>query len=637
FVSPEWYMANAPFPTVETDLALTVANEIPALVPRFVALPIANVSISPSPLWLQSQLNRLGVRPINNIVDITNYYMVLTGQPLHAYDYDKVKALSGGREAQLIVRKPKAGETIEMLNGKIITPHPDAMMVAAGETLACVGGMIGGANTEVDEHTKNIILEAATWDMFSIRRTSMHHGIFTDAVTRFSKGQSPLQNSAVAAKAALEIKKLTGALIGEAVDDNHVAEDARARASLHAPITTTSDYINVRLGTQLTAEEMAVTLNNVEIAVETHGDQLIITPPFWRTDLEIPEDIVEEIGRLRGYDQLPHELPTRSTHAVPLQPLEDLKNQIRDILAAAGANELQTYSFVPKKLLEDVGQNAEHAFAIRNALSPELQHYRMSLTPGLLDKVHANIKAGYKEFALFEVNKIHIKGKDFEECDGLPREFQTIAFVFASDHPLPGAAYYYAKKYLDYLLAELGVPSDVRPADVEPVFEIGRQIFAPFEPKRAGFVYVGKGEPANFAGFVGEYRGQVAKRLKLPKTVAGFEIDLERLLQHRMKGTYRPILRFPSTDQDVCFKVTADKTYGEVRALVAAALAGNPELRVTIAPLDIYQRSDDQAHKQITFRITLQHAERTLTTDEVNDLLDAVVEHVAATIGAERV
>jgi phenylalanyl-tRNA synthetase beta chain len=264
FSSPEWYAPDASLPEPQSnELPLVVTNELPQLVPRFVAVPIAGVTIGPSPLWMQIVLRKLGIRPINNVVDITNYYMVLTGQPLHAYDYDKVKALSGGEHAELVVRHPTAGEKIVMLNGKELVPYDQAMMVASGDTLVGVGGMIGGANSEVSQDTTNIILEAATWDMYTIRRTSMHHGIFTDAVTRFSKGQSPLQNTAVVAKATAEILSLTGGKVaGKPVDDNHVAPASLARGSVHAPITTTSDFINARLGTTYTAEEMAVTLNN---------------------------------------------------------------------------------------------------------------------------------------------------------------------------------------------------------------------------------------------------------------------------------------------------------------------------------------------------------------------------------------
>lgn len=627
FTSPDWYSLDATLPKGDAGLPLTVKNDIPELVPRYSVVVIDGVKVAPSPLWLQSALKRVGVRPINNVVDVTNYLMILTGQPLHAFDYDKVK------DATIVVRKPKKGESLPLLDGRTIEPYADAMLICDAEKPIGLGGMMGGANSEIDHNTTRIVLESATFDMYTIRRTSMHHGIFTDAVTRFSKGQSPLQTVAVLAKAAADICQLAGGALGTMVDNVHVPKVALERGSVHEPIVTTAQFVNTRLGAHMSADDMAVLLNNVEIRVETHGDELIITPPFWRTDLEIAEDIVEEIGRLHGYDTLPHYLPQRDTAAAPSEPIEDLKTNIRTILAQAGANELQTYSFVPARLLQQVGQEKAQAFAIRNALSPELEHYRLSLTPGLLDKVHANIKAGFKEFALFELGKVHIKGDDFKDCDGLPREYQTLAFVFASDNPKFGAAYYYAKRYLTYLCDQLGVPHQVLAIEKMPVYEIGRQIFAPFEPKRSGYVFTGQGEFTNFAGFVGEYRVAVQKNLKLPRVIAGFEIDIERLLQHQQGQRYQPLSRFPATEQDVCLKVAQSVSYGQLAALVQAALVTDPRLRVQVAPLDMYQRHDDSQHKQITFRITLQHYDRTLTTAEVNDILDGLVTHVANALG----
>ncbi len=628
FTSPDWYAADIALPEAQSPTTLHVKNEIPKLVSRFTALVIDGIAIAPSPLWLQATLTTLGIRPINNIVDITNYYMVVTGQPLHAYDYNKVKNLAGS--ATLTVRHPKKDETIVLLNGKEVTPRADAMMVAAGEHLVCVGGMIGGANSEVDAVTTTIILEAATWDMFSIRRTSMQHGIFTDAVTRFSKGQSPLQNAAVIVKAAQDIVELAGGTYGHSVD---VREDSE-RTSVHLPVVVTQDFVNSRLGSQLSVADIATLLGNVEFGVEERGTELVVTAPFWRTDIAISEDVVEEVGRLYGYDKLPHSLPLRETVAVNQPRLDTLKNRVRDILSRGGANELQTYSFVPARLLQLVGQEKSSAFAIRNAISPELQHYRLSLTPSLLEKVHPNIKAGHKQFGLFEINKIHIKDDVAVDCDGLPREYQTVAFVYANHDKVAGAPYYQAKQYLDYLLRSLGVPYTIAPVDAAPVFAVGRQVFAPFEPKRSGFVYIGDGE---FAGFVGEYRASVSKGLKLPQTVAGFEIDIERVLKHQKTNQYRPLLKFPQTEQDVCLKVDRSVSFAALQRQVTEAFVGDERLRLTVEPLDIYERADDQDHKQITFRVTLQHHDRTLTIAETNDMLDAMVQKVGATTLVERI
>jgi phenylalanyl-tRNA synthetase beta chain len=623
FASPDWYTEDAEVSAAQKPaLSVEVSNEIPNLVPRYMAIVLDNIIVGPSPLWLQSYLYRLGIRPINNVVDITNYYMILTGQPMHAFDFDKI---SGGNDhAKIIVRKPKKDEQVMLLDGKTITPHADAMLITTPNHIIGLGGVMGGANSEIDAKTTRIVLECASFDMFTIRRTSMAHGLFTDAVTRYSKGQSPAQCQPVLAQAVAE-------LVAGGAEVASKLVDFYPKPYKNEPIALTTQFINDRLGSSVLASDIAVSLNNVECTVEVRGDELIVTPPFWRTDITIAEDVVEEVGRLIGYENLPHELPTRPTQAVKKSRTDTLKNTIRELLAAAGVNELQTYSFVPAKLLRDVGQDPQHAFVIRNAISPELQHYRLSLTPSLLEKVHANIKAGYLHHALFELNKIHIKTD--KDCDGLPREYQTLAFVYASRTAQPGAAYYHAKHYLTYVLDALHVPYTFVVAEHAPQWEIGRQVYAPFEPKRSGFLLVG--EEGEFAGFIGEYHAKARKNLKLPEYAAGFEIDLERILKHQKAVNYQPLLKFPAIEQDVCLKVDAAVTYGQLETTVSTAFPADKRLRITISPLDIYQKHDDTAHKQITFHIALQHSDRTLTRDEAAAIIDKVVAQVSATIALE--
>lgn len=621
FQSPDWYATDVPMPQAEHQtLPLKVKNHIPDLVPRYMVVALDDVRIAPSPLWLQATLRKLGIRPINNVVDITNYMMILTAQPLHAFDYDKVE------DATIEIRQSRPGEKLPLLDGRTIEPYKKAMLICDAKKPIGLGGMMGGGNSEIGAKTTRIVLECATFDMYTIRRTSMHNGVFTDAVTRYSKGQSPLQCAPVLAKTVELLQKISGGKVASPVIDDF------AKPYDPQQINTSTEFINERLGSEFTTQNIATTLRNVECSVEEHGDQLVVTPPFWRTDLEISEDIVEEIGRLNGFGTLPHSLPRRETRAAKLSEIDELKHRIRNILAQAGANELQTYSFVPARLLQQVGQEKKHAFAVRNAISPELEHYRLSLTPSLLDKVHANVKASYKQFSLFEINKVHLKSD--EDCEGLPREYQTVAFVFASDSNLPGAAFYRAKHYLDYLLHELGVEYKVLPALEPPKFEIGRQVFAPFEPKRAAYVFAGDDD---FAGFVGEYRAAVAKNLKLPKICAGFEIDVKRLLQHQHAKKYKPLLKFPATGQDVCLKVQQDLTFGQLKQMVEDGLKADDRLRICVQPLDIYQRADDSDHKQITLSITLQHHDRTLTTTEVNDILENMVRQISAKTLLERI
>ena len=407
FKSPDWYVPNPKFPKPEGErLQLVVKNELPKLVPRFSTITISNVKVGPSPVRMQVELAKIGQKSINNIVDYTNLYMLSTGQPLHAYDYDKVKALSGGA-ATLLVRHPAKGEKIKLLNGKTIEPRSEAIMIATDKQVIGIGGVMGGSETEVDENTKNIIIEAANFDMYSIRRTSMAHGLFTDAVTRFNKGQSPLQTLPVLAKIVGEIRAVgAGKVAGQVQDDNHVKKTA-----LHAPVTVAPQFINSRLGLQLSMAEIKQLLKNVEFTVETGGGELVVTAPFWRTDIEIPEDVVEEVGRLYGYDHLPLELPKRDVSPTIKNPLLALKAEIRERLSKAGANEVLTYSFVHGDLLDKVGQDKQQAYQLSNALSPDLQYYRLSLMPSLLEKIHPNIKAGYDRFALFELGKAHTLGE----------------------------------------------------------------------------------------------------------------------------------------------------------------------------------------------------------------------------------
>ena len=638
FQSPQWYDASKESQLQNSSsLPFTVKNEIPNLVPRFDAISVADVEVKPSPLWLQTALSRVGMRPINNLVDLTNYYMLLTGQPMHAYDYDKVKALSK-EGVQIVVRNPHADEKLELLNGKTIEPRTEAIMIATDQQSIGLGGVMGGANTEVDISTKNIILECASFDMYSIRRTSMAHGIFSDAVTRFNKGQSPLQTLAILSQAVKDLLLLSpGQIASELIDDNHLEASALQRASLFEPVKVTAEFVNERLGVSLKPEEMTTLLTNVECQVAVSGDGLTIIAPFWRTDIELREDVVEEVGRLYGFDKLDFKLPQRDITPVVRDADLELKAAVRASLAKAGANEVLTYSFVHGNLLDRVGQDKALAFEISNALSPDLQYYRLSLTPSLLDKVHANIKAGYNEFALFELGKVH--GTSEVDEAGLPKPFGRLSLVYAADAKTakrrPGAAYYEAKRYLMSLAsgwAQLKfVPLET---DAFAEYKLFQQMLAPFVAGRSAVIYNGD----KIVGVVGEYKPSVTRALKLPEYCAGFEIFLSSLSAKKAQG-YTPLSRFPEVEQDICFKVSSDLSYGELAELVGAGLlAAKPDNSLlTIVPLDIFQREDDTAHKQITFRIRIASYDRTLTDKEVSGLLDALAATAKSKYDAERI
>jgi phenylalanyl-tRNA synthetase beta chain len=632
FGSPTFYKASkTPGDSGETA-GLKVHNEVPELVPRFVMQCFDNVRIGPSPVWLQTCLSRVGVRSINNVVDITNYFMLLTGQPLHAYDYDKVKALSSGDRAVIIVRNPKPGEKIRLLNGKEVEPRPEAVMIATDQQLIGIGGVMGGAETEISDQTQNIILECASFDMYSIRRTSMAHGLFTDAVTRFNKGQSPLQNDRIIDWVKDQLICDAGAMPGEVIDLNHLQSDIRERDSLHPPVQLTAGFINDRLGLDLSIEVMKTLLENVEFKVEINNDELKVIAPFWRTDIELREDVVEEVGRLYGYDKLPLELPRRDLTPTAKDPLLNLKATIRTRLSEAGANEVLTYSFVHGDLLAKTGQDQAKAFQVANALSPDLQYYRISLMPSLLDKVHPNIKAGYDQFALFELGKTH--DLDHLNDEGVPTEFEFTALLVTANNKVKpaGAPYYQARQFLETL-------TQGRTLEFKPVTESMQQypVVQPYDLNRTAMVSFKDG---NFLGIIGEFKSSVTRALKLPQYAAGFEIDTTALQTVLTGGpSYAPLSRFPSVKQDITLKVASELSYDTLHSFLNQALDANtPETtQVQLGSVDIYQKSDDAGHKQLTFRVTVTDTERTLTDTEVTKFLDTVAEAAKTELNAERI
>jgi phenylalanyl-tRNA synthetase beta chain len=648
FKSPDWYTPDPKFPNVETDESkLEVRNELPDDVPRFTAITMGNVQVGSSPVWLQVELAKVGQKSINNIVDYTNFFMLETGQPLHAYDYDKVKALSGEDGARLVIRNPRPGEKIKLLNGKEIEPRSEAIMIATDRRLIGIGGVMGGSDTEVDSNTKNIILECANFDMYSIRRTSMAHGLFTDAVTRFTKGQSPLQNLAVLAKIVEEIRQHAGGQVAsQTIDDKHLPQSVQDRQSVHPKITVTPQFINERLGLNLGGSEIRKLLQNVEFKLPDIGDDsqtasLEVTAPFWRTDIELREDVVEEVGRLYGYDHLPLELPKHDLTPAPKDSLLDLKAQIRATLSRAGANEVLTYSFVHGNLLDKVGQDKAQAFQLSNALSPDLQYYRLSLTPSLLEKVHPNIKAGYNEFALFELGKAHIQGEFTDTEPGVPNEFERLALIFSADNKAAkayiGAAYYEARKYLMNLLTELGLEGEVRLEPLNETFYEGatKLKITAYETSRAATIVLND----TVVGEVGEYKPSVRQTLKLPEFSAGFELDISVLVRGSNTSGYVSLPRFPKVTQDITLKAAVDLPYQELAGFALEALrkARPDNTLVSLSPIDIYQKETDAEHKHITFRLTITGYDRTLTDAEVNNLLDTVSVAAKDKFNAERV
>lgn len=614
FTSPEWYKAQQQFSTAE-GLDLMITNGAPELVPRFMAVAIKDVEVKPSPLWLQCQLVAMGGKPINNIVDATNYIMLMTAQPTHAYDYDKLRGSTLG------VRMARAGEKVSLLNGKEYELTTDDIVIANCEGVIGLAGVMGGSNTEVSNDTKNIVLECATFDMYVLRKTAMRHGVFTDALARFNKGQSPLQNAAVLKRLMSMVSGVQASEVFDLKQFSDEFDDYFDGKYTPANIDIDSKFINERLGLKLSENDICGLLNNVEI--RSHGpeeelDYICIQSPFWRTDLELSEDIVEEVGRLYGFDKLPRELPHRSIKPVPKNPRRELKNAIRQSLSRAGANEILTYSFVHERILKNAEQDITQAYKLSNALSPDLQYYRLTVLPSLLDKVYTNIKSGHNEFALFEIGKGHLKSKGLNK-EGLPIENNYIDLVYTSKKDKPGAPFYVAKKIIDNLGKDLGVKFEFE----KIVNQIDKQILAPFDIDRSSLIRIDNGD---IVGLVGELKQSVIKNFKLPQYISAASIDIDILQKNISKNigdSYHPLSKFPSTRRDISIEIDLAVSYKDVLNVVKNSLQKQDDEFISIRLVDIY-RAKDSSFKTITLNISMTNYNRTLKATDASRIIENI-------------
>jgi phenylalanyl-tRNA synthetase beta chain len=637
FASPDWYLKLPAFEQKSPTLPVRIFNDAPELTPRMMAVVIRDVKIKPSPLWMQAALHRVGIKSINNVVDITNFVMHLTAQPMHAFDYHKIAERSSGDGAVLGPRMATDKELLTVLGGKKLTLTSQDIVLATDKEPADLAGVIGGGETEVDSNTTAVLLTCASFDMYAVRRSSMRHGVFTDAAMRYTKGQSPLQNDRVLAYAMQQILKYAGGeQDGKVIDLKSYGEKVfGSETTLHAPVMVSPEFINVRLGLSLSVDEITQLLTNVEFDVDVVGQELEINAPFWRTDIEIPEDVVEEVGRLYGYDKLPRELPPRSLTATHKDSLLETRSNIRNVLSRAGANEVLTYSFVHGDLLTRAGQNPADAFKLKNALSPDLQYYRLSLLPSLLDRVHANVKAGHQKFAMFELGKTHMLHS--VDSDGLPTEHQRLGLVYVDSKPAAsgGAAYYNGRAYVERVLEALAVDYSIEPIDFELTHKTDQIESAPYDIARTAYIRV----DGSIAGFVGELQPSVRKKFKLPDHTVGAEVDIAKLMKHMSdKSRYAPLSRYPGITQDISLQVDNATNHARLNALVTDALvnAKPSDVLLTITPHDIYQGSES-ASRNVTFRIHTVSHERTLQTSVVNGMIDSAVETLQKTANIQRV
>lgn len=601
FKTPTW-MLNTKFANQDKQIKLAIEIEDETLCPRYTAVVLKTDGDHAKPyLTLEDTLLcRSGMRPIDAIVDITNYVMLLTGQPLHAFDYDKFVAVGGVKTPKIIVRAARAGEKLTLLDGKEVELIESDIVITSNDIPVALAGVMGGANTEIDDNTKRVILESATFSLYNLRKTQMAHGVFSEAITRFTKGQPAGQTLPVALYATelLEDYMTPVALF-----------DSQKKAITAETVTLPLAQLNALLGTDFSAKEAKQILEHVEFSVKLNGDDIVATVPYWRTDIHIAEDLIEEIGRLSGYDNIAPVLPLHAT-STP-NALFGLKTSIREILSSYGANEVLTYSFVHDKLLERVGQDLANSYRIVNSISPDLQYIRQNIVPSLLDKSYANLRAGYSTFALFECNQVYTKTAGLDE-DGVPVSTQRLGFIFVDEKS--ESNYYTAKLYLEKMLARLGVDYTI-----EPLLAIKDSSNAYYESKRSANICVG----GELLGHIGELRAKVLRDFKLPLGVAAFELNLDLLLQHL--GTKAKDLRlsqYPAVLRDLTIKQPQTASYANLEAKIKAALEAK-NLIYQLECASIYQ-AEDAKTKNISFHIKFSDPTKTLSKNDIQAIMDTL-------------
>lgn len=614
FVEPE-FIKGLNFEGIE-DQKINIEIQNHKICERYTAaiFDISNILKNPNLTIEKTYILRSGMRLIDEITDLANKIMFETAQPLHTFDLEKLEKLNGSSDIKIVVRNAFEGEELELLDGKKIKMNEKDIVIATGESgkiAIALAGAMGGISTAIDENTSKIMVESATFNLYNLRNTQMRHGIFSEAITRFTKGIPQMLSRKVLDLFAENILAIGGKSLSLVADSN----DNNYREQLK--ISVSNDEINRVLGTDFSNDQIHRTLENVGILTENENSETFLVP-FWRNDLHIKEDLIEEVGRLNGYDNIALQLPARTFKAAKKAKIDLLQSEIREILTAGGANEILTYSFIHGDLLEKVDQDSQNSYKIVNSISPDLQYYRQTLTPSLLSKVSQNIRAGFGEFAIFEMNKITEKSLGLNE-ENVPIEQKKLAFVYVNNKG--ENAFYQAKNYVDFLCKKLGVEVEFSKFNLEK-----SSLSTEFESKRSAVIEIQNNGKKITLGVIGEFKKSVQKSLKLPEATAGFELDLNILLENFAGSNVKikNFSKFQSVERDISINVDEKREFSEIFNIFENISDKFENVEIEVLPIDIFKNSDRTKNISIRFKIT--PFEKTLTGEEIHEIVQKIEE-----------
>ena len=573
---------------------------------NYVGQVVRNVEVKSSPLWLQTRLMNSGIRPINNIVDITNYVLLEFGQPMHAFDKDLVGD-------KIVVRDAKEGEVLETLDGEERKLQTTDLVITDGTRAIALGGVMGGKNTEVSEETKNIILESAYFNPTSVRRTSAAHGLRSDSSARFEKGIDPNMQKAVLARAVELILELCpNAVVESSVGVVNKVDDK--------VVEITTSYINNYLGIILSTEEIVAILEGLSFKVEASGEDLVVKVPTRRPDISIKQDLVEEVIRIYGYDNLASTLPKFSkTTKGGLTYSQRMVRDLRAVYASLGFNDTINYSLVSEEEATQYTLEDHHKVRLLMPMTETHSTLRQSLIPGLLNTVQYNVARKQKDLKLLEIGRVFFGSGD----DNIqPKETVYLSAALTGEErstkwlkESSTLDFFAAKGYLEVVFERLGLEEKVT---------YKKSTLEGMHPGRFAEVYLGEKR----IGFIGEVHPQVADKLGLNTTYV-FEINLDEVISEgKVKPKYEEVTKYPEITRDIAMLVDVKDEYQNIYNVVESV---NSKLITKVELFDLYVGAELLVGKKsLALTITYSDKQKTLTDEEVTAVHDKVLAALTA-------
>ena len=590
----------------------SVAIEAHDLCTRFTSRLVTNVTIEPSPLWMQNRLRNSGIRPINNVVDVTNYVMLELGQPMHAYDYDCVA------DHTLIARRAKAGETLTTLDGNERELNESMLIIADTKGPIGVAGVMGGLTSEVTDKTTNVLFEAAVFNGPSIRRTSKALGMRSEASGRFERGVNHKYTAYAIDRAAQLLQQICPSCkVSVGVIDVY-PEPVEQRT-----VTFTAEQINDYLGTSIEKDRMIDILTKLEFGITESGDTIEALVPTWRDDVTGMPDIAEEVARIVSYDNIAPTIPVAILSSGGMTPKKALTKEVTHYLAHAGLSQIITFSFMHKDGLTNMmlpeGDSRYTAIPILNPISEEFPYMRTTLVPAVIEAAKRNIAQQNKDLWLFETANVYEpKALPLTE---VPHERPMACGIMmgkvteaAWNQAQRDTDFYDVKGVVDGLLAKLGLTQ----YDIQPSSE------SYYHPGVSAHYTVNGVTIANY----GELHPQVVKNFDLSGKVYMFEIDLEAVLSIIVPPfRYQSFSKFPGTSRDLAIVAPVSVTSGEIVALIKEH---GGEYLESVSIFDVYEGEHIEAgYRSLAYNLQFRSMEGTLNDEDIDGAIQAIIDALA--------